>query len=83
MIIEFESYFGNCIVTGKQCSKKRLREMLKESLKICDYNLNNIVRIFCSIYNFDITIIKEQKDIQIDFVIDLDTQLIYKPKYNK
>ena len=76
MIVEIESYkIKDIYISGKSCSEKDLRQKVKNVLLIEN---DNFVQLFCRLYNFDV--INTFSD-TVDFVIDLDTHLVYKPKY--
>ena len=78
MIIEIESYLGDKLLSGKKCTEKELREKFKKALKVSQDE--NFLRIFCSMFKFEG--IPFDENIEVDYVIDLDTHLVYTPDYN-
>ena len=77
MLIEIESFFGNRLISGKKCTEKELREKFRKVIKIAE--TQNFTELFCRMYNFEEYDLSEY--IQADFVIDLDTHLVYAPRY--
>jgi len=78
VIIKIDGFHGQTLLSGKKRSKRKLREMYKESLSLIT-NVEELPKIFCILYNFEQ--IPYSSDIQIDFVIDTDTGRIYTPSY--
>lgn len=78
MIIEIESYnIKNLYLSGGSCSEKSLREKMNHILAMSD---GNFTELFCRVYGFEL--ISDSVEIDApDFVIDLDTYILYKPKY--
>ena len=78
MIIEIESYERkNLYLSGGTCSGKSLRDKMNHILAMSN---GNFVELFCRIYGFE----RVPDGVEIDtadFVIDLDTYIVYKPKY--
>ena len=77
MLIYIESLWGDRIISGKKCTEKELKEKFKKVIKIVE--AEDFTALFCRMFNFEEYFLDE--DIQIDFVIDLDTHLIYTPHY--
>lgn len=76
MLVEIESFWGNKILSGKKCSGKELRQKMNEVLKITE--TGEFTAIFCRMFQFEEYDFSD--DVRVDFVIDLDTQLVYAPK---
>lgn len=77
MLVEIESYMGDCLIFGKRCSENELRQRMKKVLEAAE--TEEFTAIFCRIYQFDQYPLSEE--IEVDFVIDLDTHQVYAPKY--
>lgn len=77
MLVYVESYFGDRIISGKKCSEKKLREKFKQAFSI--NQAEDFTPIFCRMFKFEE--IPFDQHIQVDFIIDLDTALVYAPKY--
>ena len=76
MIIEIEAYnIKNVFLTGKTCTEKELKQKVSYILSLSN---DNFVELFCRQYSFDKV---NYKFNEVDFVIDLDTHLVYHPKY--
>ncbi|MCL2545406.1 MAG: hypothetical protein FWE77_05745 [Clostridia bacterium] len=75
-MVYIESYFGDALIAGKKCSERELREKAKKALELSE--ANNFVALFCRMFKFEEHPL--QKDVQVDFVIDLDTHLVYAPR---
>lgn len=77
MIIEIDGYFNKALLTGKKCSKRELKEKYKVALSMTT-EIQDFPKIFCRLNNFEE--IPFDCDIEVDFVIDTDTDYIYKPR---
>ena len=78
MIIEIDGYFNQAILTGRRCSKQQLKQMYLQAKELtCD--TGNLPKIFCRLHNFEQ--VSYSEDIEVDFVIDTDTDRIYSPSY--
>ncbi|WP_075617212.1 hypothetical protein [Paenisporosarcina indica] len=78
MIIEIDGYFHQALLTGKKCSKKQLRQKYLQA-KVLTYETRDFLDVFCRIHNFDQVIY--DNEIEVEFVIDTDTDRIYTPSY--
>lgn len=78
MIIEIDGYFHSALITGKKCIKKQLREKYFHAKKHSG-DLNNFPDLFCRMHHFDR--VPYDSEIEVDFVIDTDTDRIYQPSY--
>ncbi|MEM5018422.1 hypothetical protein WKH31_19160 [Metabacillus indicus] len=78
MIVEIDGFYHQIMVTGKKCSKQELKQMYL-SAKQMTVDVSDLPSIFCRINKFEI--IPFDEDIQVDFVIDTDTDRIYTPSY--
>lgn len=77
MLVEIESFWGDKIISGEKCSEKELRHRVNVVLKITD--TEEFTSIFCRMFQFEEN--KFTDDVRVDFVIDLDTHLVFAPKY--
>ncbi len=77
MLVYIESYWGDRLISGKKCSEKELRQKMKLVLEITQSE--DFTALFCRMHQFDEYPLTD--DIETDFVLDLDTCLVYKPKY--
>ncbi len=77
MILEIESVYSDAILHGKTFNGDELRAIVKELLT--HFDESEFVSIFCSRYDYEI--LPYDKDIPVDYIIDLDTHLVIKPKY--
>jgi len=75
-LVRIDSHFGDALISGKNCSERELREKAKKALQVSEPG--NFVALFCRMFMFE-----EQsmpKDTPADFIIDLDTHLVYAPR---
>jgi len=77
MLIEIESVYGDKIIHGRHLDMNELKNAIDEILKTV--NEENFVFAFCSRYKYEEMLYSD--DIRIDYVIDLDTHLLLKTKY--
>ncbi|MBE6789478.1 MAG: hypothetical protein E7539_07485 [Ruminococcaceae bacterium] len=77
MLIEIESVYGDKIVHGKHIKQDELKKIVKNL--ISTVGEENFTTAFCLRYDYQEVACSQ--DIIIDYVIDLDTHLILKPKY--
>lgn len=77
MIIEIESYHGDKILWGNNCSEAELRDRFSFVISLTDEK--GFPALFCSMYGFDE--FEYSPEIRVDFRIDLDTHQIYRPIY--
>lgn len=77
MIIEIESVDGNLLIHGKRIEQNELQSSTKELL--LSIGEQDFVSAFCTRFGYEP--IDYDSDIKVDYMIDLDTHLIIKPKY--
>ena len=77
MLVEIESYFGDRLISGKKCTENQLREKYMQAIKIAD--ASNFTELFCRMFSFEEYPLSD--DVQVDFVMDLDTNIVYAPQY--
>ena len=76
MLILIDGYQTSLFLSGKSCSLAELRARTKRILAMEN---GNFPELFSRIYSFEIY--PNDPDLQVDFVIDLDIHLVYKPLY--
>lgn len=77
MLIKIESFYGNSLLSGKVSSIGQLKYRVMTVVADCD--IQDFISVFCARYRYDIFLYDE--NIQVDYVVDLDTYLVYKPVY--
>jgi hypothetical protein len=78
MIIEISGYFlGSKLLFGKKCKKVNLIKIYKDVSNLATTD-DELVSRFSS-YGFEI--IPYDEKIQVDYVVDIDTDRIYSPSY--
>lgn len=75
-IIRIDSYFVDCLIIGKVASAEQLKYRMIEVLE--EAETRDFLSIFCARYNFEVL---HDEGVRADYVIDLDTHLVYKPSY--
>ncbi|KGA98370.1 hypothetical protein AJ85_04105 [Alkalihalobacillus alcalophilus ATCC 27647 = CGMCC 1.3604] len=80
MIIEVDGCFfkERVLLKGKRCTMKQLRQKYFQ-VKSTGCQLEDLPNLFCRIHSFEKLVADE--DLEVDFVIDLDTDRIYAPRY--
>jgi len=77
MIIEIESVYDNILLYGRNLKLNELQIIMKELLVLVGEK--DFIFSFCMRYKYEI--IPYDINIKVDYVIDLDTHTIIKPKY--
>jgi hypothetical protein len=77
LLVEIESIWGNKILSGKKCSKIELWQKMNDALKFT--GTEEFTAIFCRMFLFEE--INFSDNVRVDFIIDLDTHLVFAPKY--
>ncbi len=78
MIVEIDGYFTQALLTGRKCSKKELKQKYLQALSMVN-DIRNLPDVFCRLHRFEQ--LPFDDEIEIDFVIDTDTDYIYSPTY--
>lgn len=78
LIIEMDGYYHQVLMKGKGCSKQELMKKYKNA-KALTSNILDLPAIFCRVNCFEQLSYNEV--IEVDYVIDTDTDRIYKPSY--
>lgn len=80
MLLYLESFYGDCLLSGKLRPEKQLRRMCKWVYK--HYPAAQFARMFCYLYNFeDYTCRLNSDDLKPEYWFDLDTGYFSKPMY--
>ncbi len=77
MLIEIESAYGDKIIHGRHLNINELKNAMEEILEIV--NEENFTSVFCSRFQYEE--MPHSNDIRVDYTIDLDTHLLFKPEY--
>ena len=77
MLIEIESVYGDKIIHGRHLSINELKSAMEEILEIV--NEKDFTPVFCSRFQYEV--IPYSNDVRVDYRIDLDTHLLFKPEY--
>ncbi|MDQ0229058.1 hypothetical protein [Metabacillus malikii] len=78
MIIKIDGYYHQKLLTGKKCTKQQLKQKYLE-VKAITSEMKDLAAVFCRLNNFEE--IADDDEIEVDFVIDTDTDRIYSPSY--
>ena len=76
MVVEIEGYETEAIIWGKKCGLEELRMKMLETLNKAPEKY--FVALFCRMWDFAEILYTE--NMQVDFVIDTDTHIVYKPR---
>lgn len=78
MLVKIDGYFHCVHITGCKCSKQELRQKYVQAKRMTS-DIRDLPNVFCRLHSFEqITL---DSDNEVDFVIDTDTDRIYKPSY--
>ncbi|WP_129692225.1 hypothetical protein [Gottfriedia acidiceleris] len=78
MIVEIDGYFTQALLTGRKCTKKVLKQKYLQALSMVN-NIRDLPDVFCRLHRFEQ--LPFDDEIEVDFVIDTDTDYIYSPNY--
>jgi hypothetical protein len=78
LIIEIAGYFFQVHLTGKRCSKQKLKQKYQQA-KDFTYEIKDLPNVFCRLHNFEQ--IPYDGDINVEYVINIDTDRNYSPSY--
>lgn len=76
MIIEIDGYYKQSFLRGNECTLSELKEIYEAILGVTD-SASEVGSILCSNYNFKEISINEV--VNVRYVIDTDTQIVYEP----
>lgn len=78
MLVEIDGYFHRVHITGTKCNKQELKQKYLQAKRLTS-NIRELPDVFCKLHSFEQ--IPLDNDEEVDFVIDTDTEKIYKPIY--
>jgi hypothetical protein len=78
LIIEIDGFFHQVHITGRKCTLYELKQKYFATKELC-YNIKDLPDLFCRMHNFDQLTYDE--NLEVNFVIDTDTDRIYTPSY--
>ena len=76
MLIELESAYGDKLIHGKYLTKNTLQCAMDEILK--SVAEKDFLSVFCARFGYEE--LQNSDTLRVDYVIDLDTHLLIKPK---
>ena len=78
LIIEIHGYFYQVLLTGEKYSKQQLKQIYMQAKELSCEN-KDLPNVFCKLSNYEE--LPYDGDIQVAYVIDIDTDRIYSPTY--
>lgn len=72
--VEIDGYFRRTLITGRKCSKEELKQKYLQAIELASH-VRDVPEIFCRLHNFEQ--LHFEFDLQVDYVIDTDTDKIY------
>lgn len=78
LIVEIDGFFHQVLISGRKYSKHELKQMYMQSKKLLS-DIRNFPDVFCRLHKFEQ--IPYDEELEVDFVIDTDTDRIYTPSY--
>lgn len=78
MLIEIESTFGDTLLHGKCLPAAELKSQVKHIL--FEAGEEGFISVFCARCQYEV--LPDLSNEPVDYVIDLDTHLIYAPTYD-
>ena len=77
MIIEIESVYGDSLLHGRKMTSSEIDKVMKDVLNVVSEK--EFIEVFCTKLGYEK--FDYQEEIQVDYVIDIDTHKVYKPRY--
>lgn len=77
MIVEIESVYGDSLLHGRKMTLSEIDKMMKEVLNVASEK--EFIEVFCNKTGCEV--LGYQSDVYVDYIIDLDTHIVYKPRY--
>ena len=77
MLIELESIWGDKLIHGRHLDRDELQTALNEILQIVAER--DFISAFCTRYGYEE--LPYSDTLRVDYIIDLDTHLLIKPRY--
>ena len=76
-MIELESIYGDKLIHGSHLDRYELQTALKQILQT--FTEKDFLSVFCARYGYEE--LPYSNNVCVDYIIDLDTHLLIKPKY--
>lgn len=80
VIVEIDGFYGNSLVVGKTCSITELRHKVDVTQSHCT-SMVDFTDVFCRLFHFERLPSMYKEGVRSDYVIDIDTDRIYMPRY--
>ena len=80
MLIEIESIGTRVLLSGKKYSSVTIKKMFYKALALSREG-NNFIPLFCRMYNYDVLETPSIDNTQVDYIFDLDVELVLTPRY--
>ncbi len=78
MLVIIDGYFHRVLLSGAKCNKKDLKQKYLQAKRLTT-DIRDLPNVFRRLHCFEQ--IPLDNDVEADFVIDTDTDRIYKPIY--
>ncbi|WP_187768208.1 hypothetical protein [Paenibacillus sp. PL91] len=78
MLVRIDGYFHRVYITGAKCTKQELIQKYIQAKRLTS-DIKDLPDVFCRLHSFEQ--LPFDKDEEVDFVIDTDTDRIYTPIY--
>ena len=76
MIIEIESVYGDSLLYGRKMTLSDIDKVMKDVLNVVSEQ--EFIEVFCTKSGYEK--FDYQEEIRVDYVIDIDTHKVYKPR---
>ena len=80
MLIEIEGLETSALLSGKKHNSVAIKKMFYKALELSSED-HNFIPLFCRMYNYEVLETPFSDNTQIDFIFDLDTELVLTPSY--
>lgn len=77
MIVEIESVYGDSLLHGRKMTLSEIKNLTNKVLNMVSEQ--EFIEVFCNKTGCEV--LDYQSDVNVDYIIDLDTHKIYKPRY--
>ena len=77
MLIELECVYGDKLIHGSHLNSNELQNAIREILQTVSEK--EFFSVFCARYGYEE--LPYSNAVRVDYIIDLDTHLLIKPKY--
>lgn len=72
--LEIDGYFTQALLTGRKCSERELKQKYFQAKSMLN-DIRDLPDVFCRLHRFEK--LRFDNEIEVDFVIDTDTDYIY------